>query len=314
MDRPTASASATAASDIAPDSWTLRLAPAAARPYLRLMRIDRPIGTWLLLFPGWWSLSLAAAAEGDWPDWRLAALFAAGALLMRGAGCTYNDLVDRDIDARVARTASRPIPSGEVSPRQAVIFIVVLLVLGLLVLVQMNPFAIALGAGSLALIAVYPFLKRFTYWPQAWLGLTFNWGALLGWAAVTGGLALPPLLLYAAGIAWTLGYDTIYAHQDKEDDALVGVKSTALRFAGATKSWLAFFYGLTVLLLAAVGLAAGMAWPFYAGIAAVAAHFAWQIASLDIDDPGNCLVRFKANRFVGWLLLAGIIAAGQLAM
>jgi 4-hydroxybenzoate polyprenyltransferase len=266
------------------------------------------------LFPGWWSLSLAAAAEGDWPDWRLAALFAAGALLMRGAGCTYNDLVDRDIDARVARTASRPIPSGEVSPRQAVIFIVVLLVLGLLVLVQMNPFAIALGAGSLALIAVYPFLKRFTYWPQAWLGLTFNWGALLGWAAVTGGLALPPLLLYAAGIAWTLGYDTIYAHQDKEDDALVGVKSTALRFAGATKSWLAFFYGLTVLLLAAVGLAAGMAWPFYAGIAAVAAHFAWQIASLDIDDPGNCLVRFKANRFVGWLLLAGIIAAGQLAM
>jgi 4-hydroxybenzoate polyprenyltransferase len=314
MDRPTASASATAASDIAPDSWTLRLAPAAARPYLRLMRIDRPIGTWLLLFPGWWSLSLAAAAEGDWPDWRLAALFAAGALLMRGAGCTYNDLVDRDIDARVARTASRPIPSGEVSPRQAVIFIAVLLVLGLLVLVQMNPFAIALGAGSLALIAVYPFLKRFTYWPQAWLGLTFNWGALLGWAAVTGGLALPPLLLYAAGIAWTLGYDTIYAHQDKEDDALVGVKSTALRLAGATKPWLAAFYGLTVLLLAAVGLAAGMAWPFYAGIAAVAVHFAWQIASLDIDDPGNCLVRFKANRYVGWLLLAGIIAAGQLAM
>jgi 4-hydroxybenzoate polyprenyltransferase len=233
---------------------------------------------------------------------------------MRGAGCTYNDLVDRDIDARVARTASRPIPSGEVSPRQAVIFIAVLLVLGLLVLVQMNPFAIALGAGSLALIAVYPFLKRFTYWPQAWLGLTFNWGALLGWAAVTGGLALPPLLLYAAGIAWTLGYDTIYAHQDKEDDALVGVKSTALRLAGATKPWLAAFYGLTVLLLAAVGLAAGMAWPFYAGIAAVAVHFAWQIASLDIDDPGNCLVRFKANRYVGWLLLAGIVAAGQLAV
>jgi 4-hydroxybenzoate polyprenyltransferase len=314
MDRPTASASATAASDIAPDSWALRLAPVGARPYLRLIRIDRPIGTWLLLFPGWWSLSLAAAAEGRWPDWRLAVLFAAGALLMRGAGCTYNDLVDRDIDGRVARTASRPIPSGEVSPRQAVIFIVVLLVLGLLVLVQMNPFAIALGAGSLALIAVYPFLKRFTYWPQAWLGLTFNWGALLGWAAVAGGLALPPLLLYAAGIAWTLGYDTIYAHQDKEDDALVGVKSTALRFAGATKSWLAFFYGLTVLLLAAVGLAAGMAWPFYAGIAAVAVHYAWQISSLDIDDPGNCLVRFKANRYVGWLLLAGIIAAGQLAM
>jgi 4-hydroxybenzoate polyprenyltransferase len=314
MSRPTASAPATAASDIAADSWTLRLAPAAARPYLRLIRIDRPIGTWLLLFPGWWSLSLAAAAAGDWPDWRLAALFAAGALVMRGAGCTYNDMVDRDIDGRVARTASRPIPSGEVSPRQAAIFVIALLALGLLVLVQMNPFAIALGAGSLALIAAYPFMKRFTYWPQAWLGLTFNWGALLGWAAVTGGLALPPLLLYAAGLAWTLGYDTIYAHQDKEDDALVGVKSTALRFAGATKSWLAAFYGLTVLLLAATGTAAGMAWPFTVGIAAVAAHFAWQIATLDIDDPGNCLVRFKANRFVGWLLLAGIVAAGQLPM
>jgi 4-hydroxybenzoate polyprenyltransferase len=314
MNRPTTSASPTSASDIAPDNWTLRLAPAGARPYLRLIRIDRPIGTWLLLFPGWWSLSLAAAADGNWPDGRLAALFAAGALLMRGAGCTYNDLVDRDIDGRVARTASRPIPSGEVSPRQAAIFIAALLVLGLLVLVQMNPFAIALGAGSLVLIAAYPFMKRFTYWPQAWLGLTFNWGALLGWAAATGGLALPPLLLYAAGIAWTLGYDTIYAHQDKEDDALVGVKSTALRFAGATKSWLAFFYGLTVLLFAAAGMAVGMAWPFYAGIAAVAGHFAWQIASLDIDDPGNCLARFKANRFVGWLLLAGIIAAGQLAV
>ena len=312
MNRPTASASALSASDIAPDHWTLRLAPAAVRPYLRLMRVDRPIGTWLLLFPGWWSLSLAAATYGNWPDWWLAALFAIGALVMRGAGCTYNDLVDRDIDARVARTASRPIPSGEVSPRQAVIFIIGLLALGLLVLVLMNPFAIALGAGSLALIAVYPFLKRFTYWPQAWLGLTFNWGALLGWAAVTGGLALPPLLLYAAGLAWTLGYDTIYAHQDKEDDALVGVKSTALRFAGATKSWLAAFYGLTVLLLVAVGLAAHMPWPFFAGIAAVAAHFAWQIATLDIDDPGNCLVRFKANRHVGWLLLAGIVAAGQL--
>jgi len=303
-----------AASDIAHDHWAVRLAPVAARPYLRLIRIDRPIGTWLLLFPGWWSLSLAAAAEGRWPDWRLAALFAVGALLMRGAGCTYNDIVDRDIDRRVARTAGRPIACGEIAPRQAAVFLAVLLGLALLILVQLNPFAVALGAASLAPIAVYPFMKRFTYWPQAWLGLTFNWGALLGWAAATGSLALPALLLYAAGIAWTLGYDTIYALQDKEDDALVGVKSTALRFGPATKPWLAFFYGLAVLFLAAAGAVAQVGWPFYAGLAAVAAHFAWQIAALRTDDPSNCLHRFKSNRHVGWLLLASIVAAGYLAM
>jgi len=304
---------AASASDIAHDHWTLRLAPAVARPYLRLIRIDRPIGTWLLLFPGWWSLSLAAAAEGRWPDWRLAALFAAGALLMRGAGCTYNDIVDRDIDAQVARTAGRPIPSGEVSVTRASVFLAVLLGLAFLILLQLNPLAIALGAASLAPIAVYPFMKRFTYWPQAWLGLTFNWGALLGWAAATGGLALPPLLLYGAGIAWTLGYDTIYAHQDKEDDALVGVKSTALRFGGATRTWLTAFYGLTVVVFAAVGAVAGMGWPFYIGVAAVGAHFVWQIATLNTGDPGNCWHRFNANRYIGWLLLAGIMAAGQLA-
>ena len=302
---------ATSASDIAHGHWTLRLAPTAARPYLRLIRIDRPIGTWLLLFPGWWSLSLAAAVEGLWPDWRLLVLFAAGALLMRGAGCTYNDIVDRDIDARVARTAGRPIPSGEVSVARARIFLAALIGLAFLVLLQFNPFAIVLGAASLALVAVYPFMKRFTYWPQAWLGLAFNWGALLGWAAATGGLALPPLLLYGAGIAWTLGYDTIYAHQDKEDDALAGVKSTALRLGAATRVWLVAFYGLTVMLFAAAGAAAGMAWPFYIGVAAVAAHFAWQIATLDTDDPGNCLHRFKANRHVGWLLLAGIVLASM---
>ncbi|MHA1601027.1 MAG: 4-hydroxybenzoate octaprenyltransferase [Alphaproteobacteria bacterium] len=302
----------TSASDIAHGHWTLRLAPAAARAYLRLIRIDRPIGTWLLLFPGWWGLSLAAATEGRWPDWRLLALFAAGALFMRGAGCTYNDIVDRDIDARVARTAGRPIPSGEVSVTRASVFLAALLGLAFLILLQLDPFAIALGAASLGLVAIYPFMKRFTYWPQAWLGLTFNWGALLGWAAATGGMALPPLLLYGAGIAWTLGYDTIYAHQDKEDDALVGVKSTALRFGTATRAWLAVFYGLTTVLFAATGVMAGMTWPFYLGIAAVAAHFTWQIATLETDDPGNCLHRFKANRHIGWLLLAGIVAAGLL--
>lgn len=314
MSQPPTPVTAASVSDIAHDHWTLRLAPAAARPYLRLIRIDRPIGTWLLLFPGWWSLSLAAAAEDRWPDWRLAALFAVGALLMRGAGCTYNDIVDRDIDAQVARTAGRPIPSGEVSVTRACVFLAVLLGLAFLILLQLNPLAIALGAASLAPIAVYPFMKRFTYWPQAWLGLTFNWGALLGWAAATGGLTLPPLLLYGAGIAWTLGYDTIYAHQDKEDDALVGVKSTALRFGGATRTWLAAFYGLTVVLFAATGAVAGLGWPFFIGVAAVGAHFAWQVVTLNTGDPSNCLHRFKANRHIGWLLLAGIVAAGRLAV
>ncbi|MFQ5774734.1 MAG: 4-hydroxybenzoate octaprenyltransferase [Kiloniellaceae bacterium] len=301
------------ASDIALDHWALRLAPRPARPYLRLVRIDRPIGTWLLLFPGWWSLSLAAVAAGRWPDPWLLLLFALGALVMRGAGCTYNDIVDRDIDARVARTAARPIASGQIPVPRAVVFLGAQLVVGLLILLQLNGFAVALGAASLVPIAAYPFMKRITYWPQAWLGLTFNWGALLGWAAEAGGLGAPALLLYAAGIAWTLGYDTIYAHQDKEDDALVGVKSSALKLGAATKPWLAVFYTLAALLMLATGAAAGLAWPFYLGLAAAAAQFAWQIATLDIDDPANCLVRFKSNRYTGWILLAGILGAGAAA-
>ena len=308
----TVTSRAAEASDIVPDHWALRLAPGAARPYLRLVRIDRPIGTWLLLFPCWWSLALAAGAAGRWPDPWLFVLFAVGALVMRGAGCTLNDIADRDIDARVARTAGRPIASGQVSVFQGVVFLGVQLFIGLLVLLQLNLFSIALGAASLLLVAGYPFMKRITYWPQAWLGLTFNWGALLGWAAVTGGLATPALLLYAAGIAWTLGYDTIYAHQDKEDDALVGVKSSALKLGAATKPWLIGFYTLAGLLMLAAGLTAGLAWPFVAAMAAVAAHFAWQVKTVDIDDPANCLVRFKSNRVVGWLLLAGILAGGPL--
>ncbi len=216
----------TEASDILADHWILRLAPARARPYLRLIRIDRPIGTWLLLFPCWWSLSLAASAGTRPPDLRLILLFALGALVMRGAGCTYNDIVDRDFDAKVARTAGRPIPSGQVSLVQAIAVLATLLAIGLAVLLQLNDFAVLLGAASIALVLAYPFMKRITYWPQAWLGLTFNWGALLGWAAMTGGVGASALWLYAAGIAWTLGYDTIYAHQDKEDDALIGVGLT----------------------------------------------------------------------------------------
>ena len=302
------------ASDIRGDHWSLRLAPAALRPYLRLARIDRPIGTWLLLFPCWWSLALAGGASGptgiDWLTslW-YALLFALGALVMRGAGCTYNDIVDRDFDARVARTAQRPIPSGEVSLGQAVAFMLLQLAVGLAILLQFNAFTVALGAASLALIVAYPFMKRITYWPQAWLGLTFNWGALVGWSAAVGGLGWPPLLLYAGGLAWTLGYDTIYAHQDKEDDALIGVKSTALKFGAATKPWLIAFYAVAVALFAAAGAAAGLAWPFYLGLAAAGAHLAWQVAALSLDDPADCLTKFRANRFVGWLLLAGIVAS-----
>ena len=303
---------AAGASDILADHWALRLAPGAVRPYLRLIRIDRPIGAWLLLFPCWWSLALAAAAAGAPPDPRLFLLFAIGALVMRGAGCTVNDIVDREIDARVARTAGRPIASGEISVPRAFAFLGALLLLGLVILLQLNGFAILLGAAALPLIAAYPFMKRITYWPQAWLGLTFNWGALLGWAAATGGLGPPALLLYAAGIAWTLGYDTIYAHQDKEDDALVGVKSSALKLGARTKPWLIAFYATAWLLMLAAGIAAGLAWPFYLGMAGVAAQLAWQVATLDIDDPAGCLVRFKSNRTTGWIFLAGIVAAGAI--
>jgi 4-hydroxybenzoate polyprenyltransferase len=303
----------TMASDIRADHWSLRLAPQAARPYLRLVRFDRPIGTWLLLFPCWWGLTLAAAATDAPVDWRLAALFAAGALVMRGAGCTFNDLVDRDFDAQVARTATRPIPSGQISPRQAAVFLGLQLLAGLLVLLQLHLTAIALGFASLPLIFAYPFMKRFTYWPQAWLGLTFNWGALLGWAAMTGALAWPPALLYAAGICWTLGYDTIYAHQDKEDDALIGIKSSALKLGARTRPWVAVFYGLSVLLLTVAGLAAGLGWFYLLAVAAVAGQMAWQVAGLNIESAEDCLRRFKSNRLIGWILLAGLLAETAVA-
>jgi 4-hydroxybenzoate polyprenyltransferase len=301
---------ATDASDIPAGDWVDRLAPAPVRPYLRLARLDRPIGAWLLLLPCWWSIALAS---DRWPDPWLLFLFAIGAIVMRGAGCTVNDIADRDFDARVARTAGRPIPSGQVSVRQAAAFLIVLLVAGLIVLLQFNAFAIAVGAASLILVAVYPFMKRITYWPQAWLGLTFNWGALLGWAAVRGDLAAPALVLYAAGLFWTLGYDTIYAHQDKQDDALIGVKSTALRLGAATRPWLAVFYGLAVVLLALCGALAGLAWPYYVALGVAALHFGWQVMTVAIDDQKDCLAKFRSNRDVGLILFAGIIAGRVLA-
>ena len=314
MTRPYQAHSAATVPDARPGNWVDRLAPAAARPYLRLARFDRPIGAWLLLFPAWWSQAMAELSLGRaYPNPWYLLLFLVGAFVMRGAGCTYNDIVDRDYDARVARTAARPIPSGQVSVRAAFAFLGLQCLVGLLVLLQFNWFTVVLGAASLILIAVYPFAKRFTFWPQAVLGLTFKWGALVGWAAVTGSLALPALALYAGSVLWTIGYDTIYAHQDREDDALLGLKSTALRLGEATPRWLAGFYAGAATLWGAAGLLAGAGGVFLVALALIAVQLAWQIRTLDIDDAGNCLARFKSNRAVGWLLLAGLVADMGLA-
>ncbi len=299
------------ASDIPKRSWIDTMMPARVRPYLRLARLDRPIGTWLLLFPCWWGVALAAA-DATWVrSLAYFGLFAIGALVMRGAGCTFNDIADRDLDARVARTADRPLPSGQVSLARAIAFLGLQLGLGLVVLLSFNGFTIAVGIASLALVFTYPFMKRITWWPQAVLGLTFNWGALLGWAAIHGRLDPAPLLLYAGGIAWTIGYDTIYAHQDKEDDALVGVKSTALLFGGRSRPWIAGFYALAVLLFAAAGQFAGVGWPYYLFLVLTGAQMAWQVVRVKFSDPADCLAKFKSNRLVGWLLLAGMLAAAN---
>ncbi|HIJ92951.1 MAG TPA: 4-hydroxybenzoate octaprenyltransferase [Rhodospirillales bacterium] len=299
------------ASDIPSDSWINRLAPKSLKPYLRLARIDRPVGIWLLLFPCWWSISLATS--GAWPDWRLIALFAAGALVMRGAGCTLNDIADREFDGRVTRTASRPLPSGVVSVRQALLFLILQLAAGLLILLCFNSFTMIVGAASLLLVALYPFMKRITHWPQAVLGLTFNWGALLGWAAVRGDLGTPAMALYGAGVLWTLGYDTIYAHQDKSDDIRIGVKSVALKLADSTRPWLFIFYGGAVALLALAGILAGLAWPFYAFLTLAAGHLAWQVTMVDLNEPKDCLAKFKSNQHFGWIVLIGVLAGQLLA-
>jgi 4-hydroxybenzoate polyprenyltransferase len=300
--------------DAAPGNWVDRLAPPAWKPYLRLARFDRPIGAWLLLFPAWWSQALAEVSLGrPYPDIRFLILFGIGAFVMRGAGCTYNDIVDRDYDARVARTAARPIPSGQVSLLQAYVFLSVLCSIGLLVLVQFNLFTIVLGASSLLLIAIYPFMKRVTSWPQAVLGLTFKWGALVGWSAVMGSLSAAAIALYAGCVLWTIGYDTIYAHQDKEDDALLGLKSTALKFGADTRRWLAAFFTGAIILWALAAALAGTHLPFFASLALVSAHFAWQVGTVDIADPGNCLARFKSNQVVGWIMFLGLVADMMLA-
>ncbi|MBV8394256.1 MAG: 4-hydroxybenzoate octaprenyltransferase [Alphaproteobacteria bacterium] len=293
--------------DIDQQHWTLRYLPPSARPFGRLARWDRPIGIWLLVFPCWWSLALAVGR--DWVHllgWMV--IFGLGALSMRGAGCTWNDILDRKIDAGVERTRSRPLPAGEVTLRAAVIWMAAQALIGAVILFKFNKFAVGVGLASLAIVAIYPLMKRVTSWPQVVLGFAFNWGALLGYAAVTGTLSWATVALYFGGVAWTLVYDTIYAMQDQRDDAIVGVHSTARRFERAPRLWLTLFAGLALALWTGTGLLAPLNLAYFALLALVALHFVWQIATLRPHDQPDCLAKFKANAWLGWLMLAAIVA------
>ncbi len=308
--------------DAAPQNWVDRYAPAVTRPYLRLSRIDRPIGAWLLMLPCFWGLGLAVAADpfgGTWWDLWYGVACAIGAILMRGAGCTWNDITDVKFDAQVERTRSRPLPSGQVTMRNAVIWMCVQAALAFLILLTFYPFAIMLGVASLGLVLIYPYAKRFTWWPQLFLGLAFNWGALLGWSAHYSDLGLPALWLYASGVCWTLFYDTIYAHQDKEDDALIGVRSTARLFGNNTGRWLVAF---TIGTVSFMGIAAIEALISAGPLPLLAALFgAWgfgwhltlQIRRLDIDNPQKCLALFRSNRDAGLIPIAAFAIAMALA-
>jgi 4-hydroxybenzoate polyprenyltransferase len=288
--------------DIKREGWVEKLLPPFLRPYAALARLDRPIGIWLLLLPGWWAIMLAAggATRMDGADWTIFALFGIGAVVMRAAGCVINDLWDRDLDKKVERTSARPLASGEISVKQTTGFLVALLVLGLIILLQMNALTVLLGFLSLPLIAIYPLMKRFTWWPQLFLGFTFNFGALMGWSAVTGAIEFPAVLLYAGGIFWTLGYDTIYAHQDKEDDALAGIKSTALLFGVESKKFVSVFFSIAYVLI------------FMASqslfLIPAALHLAWQLRVWMPDDAASSLRVFKSNRDFGILVLLGLAA------
>lgn len=299
-------------------NWVDRFCPSWSRPYLRLSRADRPAGTWLLLIPCWWGMFLAIWADRQFVTHDIWIFIgcAAGAFLMRGAGCTWNDISDRDIDAKVARTKSRPIPSGQVSVRMAAIWMGTQALIAFVILLSFNNFAILLGIAALIPVAIYPFAKRFTWWPQVFLGVAFNWGALLGWSAHTGSLAWPPVFLYFAGISWTLFYDTIYALQDKTDDALIGVKSTARLFGDQTKRWLLFFLIATLALLAvSIAIASDPAINVLSLLTALFAiwafgwHMTWQLRKLDIDDSDICLILFRSNRDAGLIFAVGLFLA-----
>lgn len=295
-------------------NWVDRFMPLWSRPYLRLSRADRPAGTWLLLIPCWQSLALAIAATGwRWADIWFFVAFGIGAFLMRGAGCTWNDITDRDIDASVERTRSRPLPAGQVTVKGAAAWMAAQALIAFGVLLTFNSFSIWLGVAALAPVAIYPFMKRVTWWPQIFLGVAFNWGALMGWAVHTGGLGPSAVILYLGGIAWTLHYDTIYAHQDIEDDALIGVKSTARLFGDNTVRWLGWFVAAAVV---AAGLATVIALSgppmiiALVGVAAYGAHMLRQLVVLDIQDTNNCMRLFRQNRDTGLILLAGFLIAG----
>jgi 4-hydroxybenzoate polyprenyltransferase len=301
-------------------NWVDRFAPGPARPYLRLSRADRPIGTWLLLIPCLWAIALAGGVSGfrPWDLW-LAVSCGVGAFLMRGAGCTWNDITDRDIDAAVTRTRSRPIPAGQVTVKGALVWMVVQALIAAGILFTYNWLAVGLGVASLALVAIYPFAKRFTWWPQVFLGLAFNWGALLAWAAHAGEVPLAAVLLYLSGIAWTLYYDTIYAHQDREDDALIGVKSTARLFGDHSRAWLRGFFVLAITLFGAAVVVAhapeGRPLAMLvalAGVWAMGWHITWQMARLDLDDPASCLRAFRANRDAGLIPVPFLACAAWL--
>jgi len=291
--------------------WNLvdNLAPETWKPWLRLARYDRPIGSWLLMWPCWWSAALAAVAQGhSWPDPLHCLLFLIGAIAMRGAGCTYNDIVDRDLDIRVERTRQRPLPSGQASLKGALIFLGLQALVGLLVLLQFNAFAIATGFASLAVVALYPFMKRFFWVPQLVLGLAFSWGALMGWAAAFGSLSLAPILLYAASVAWVVGYDTIYALQDIEDDEIAGIKSSARFFGERVRLGVGLCYGLAVALMAAAFVTAEVGVASFVGLGLFALHLGWQVARIDRLDGAGALRLFRSNRDAGLILFAAMVA------
>mmetsp|Transcript_14795 Transcript_14795/g.17339 ORF Transcript_14795/g.17339 Transcript_14795/m.17339 type:complete len:395 (-) Transcript_14795:1500-2684(-) len=290
------------------DTWVDRHFPESLKPYAKVARIDRPVGTWLLLFPGWWSIAIAAPA-GSLPDFCTLGLFGIGAFVMRGAGCTINDLWDRDIDGKVSRTKNRPFASGKLSVSDGLLFLAGQLSVGLAVLSQLNYFSIALGAASLLPVTLYPLAKRYTNWPQVVLGLTFNWGALLGWAAVKGSLDYSVVLpLYASGVSWTLMYDTLYAHQDKADDKKLGLKSTALTLGEWSRPALAGFGATSLALLALSGYEVGLGRLYYLGLIGAGMHFTWQISTANFEDRLNLTKRFVSNQYVGGLVFASIVA------
>ena len=293
--------------DAAADNWVARFLPRVLRPYAELARLDRPIGGWLLFWPCVWGLALAAAPQNIYPPPDLICLFLLGAFVMRGAGCTFNDIADRHIDGQVARTAGRPLPSGRVSVIQAWMFLIAQALVGLAVLMQFNVTTIIIGLLSLVPVAIYPFMKRITYWPQLFLGIAFNWGALVGYTSLAGRLDAAALALYAAGIFWTLGYDTIYAHQDREDDALVGVKSSALKLGDNTCPAILFFYASALAWLALAGVWGGVGVLFWAGLAIAGWQLAMQVHRLDIDNPARCLQIFKSNRDAGFVIAAAYV-------